>query len=343
MSALARVKIFIVHEPLLLLLALSWLGFLLALWTGVPQGGDLYPIYGGILALRSGLSPYALETGAFIKNTWSVGGDPFLPTFCVYPLPTLFLFLPLGLLSITGAAVAWKILLALSVILLVWTASDRAERILRLLLFFPFSHVLFIQNASAIFFGLSGAALSRKKLAPVAQGILAFALMLKPQASGIVGLYILYKGSRDSRTSLKVFLALSIIFLGLSFAAQPLWVSDWVEAIFKYREVLKSDPIIIPRLILISLSLGLPGQIAAPVLQFALFPPTDIYSALPLFFVWDEAPKKLGRLGAAFGALSALSYIYPGNSWIIILTLCLPAALFLLERRLSRFKNPVKS
>jgi len=330
------------RDAILLFVGLCWLGVLWAVWYQDNQAGDFYPIYIGIQALFRGESPYSPQVAFAIKSSWAwAKDDNFIRAFCAYPIPVLIIFSPLGLLPIGIAAIFWQALLLVS-ILLAWLCLGRNRRSPALwLLFFPLSHVLYIQNTSALWFALSAFMLFKwKNLRPSTLGALSLLLCLKPQAGALIGISALIESWKSSKRPTIYFIIFAALILGAAQIIQPGWMAGWITTLIHYRQMMADDPIIVSRALLIVASVGLPLRIAAPVLQFAIFPPNDIYCALSLLLVWQQTRPRVAWLGVVCAAFSALIYVFPMESIFFVAPLCIPMIIVLLaEPRWGIYKT----
>src|SRR6478752_4027290 len=70
----------------------------------IPRSTDFYPLYFGAQRLLAGLSPYGTEASRALDAQWSAVGAS---AGIAYPLPLLFLIIPLTFLAFPAAALVW--------------------------------------------------------------------------------------------------------------------------------------------------------------------------------------------------------------------------------------------
>lgn len=146
------------------------------------------------------------------------GQDPYSVYGVYYPFPLFILFVPLAVLPLHAAQIAWT---AIEFVIFVAVLKRRA---LLALFFLPviltFLEGQIVMPLLAMFF-----LLQRGKH----QGIAAAWLCIKPQLIGLLLPFLFWRAWKHDRRQLFWFGGIWLILLSASFSIQPNWVQRWLE------------------------------------------------------------------------------------------------------------------
>jgi hypothetical protein len=292
----------LIHRILLILIPLVWLTLILSNHVG----RDYYPLHWSAERLLAGESPYGVEATRQLSETWLAG---YRAGGVAYPLPALLLVVPLTILPFSVAALLWTLIGALIALtcLNLTDLTEKSQAVIVLpFLFLPFFRGAYLGQATLLWFGLSVLlVLGIKHRYTALVGICIVLLMLKPQSGLIFALAGLVWSWRVDRRALLWAGSVSILLGGISWYMQPTWFWDWLAQVKTYTDVVHPTGILPWGLLLIPACWHLPWWARVAVLQVILFPIVEVYSLLPLLFVWIAIGGKMALWGAG------LSWLYP--------------------------------
>lgn len=287
---------------------------------------DFYPLYFAAQRVLRGLSPYGADATEALAQAWDA---PFESAGIVYPLPLILLMVPFALLPFTIASVLW-IGLGIMLSLLIWVliGVDKEKSFL-LIVFLPYFRAAVLGQATLIWFGLSLlliTAFQRERYMWV--GILSVVIALKPQDGLVFGVVGLWLAARENPKVILIALITGVVLWGGSLLIQPQWLSAWLAQINLYRSIVNPPTLLPLSLVLVLACWQLPwwGKVAAA--QVALFPISDLYSALPLLMCWAsvKASPMLILVGAGISWLWSLLGL-PSTVTILWLLVLVPVIL----------------
>jgi len=266
-------------------------------------GNDYCPVYYEARLIIEGKSPYGSESSALLGSKCiSVAGGAGDP----YPLPFGLITAPLGLLPFSIAAFIWTlsgIFLAFCCFLLV---EEWPPLLLLMVLFAPLFRSASISQVTLVWFGISILLLlAMERHWWWIVGLCIAILPWKPQASLLFTLAGCWWAWRTDRKALILGIGLNGLLVGLSFIIQPGWFMSWVNQLYVYNAVVKTQWWGLWAVPLILVCWRLPWWARLGILQFLLFPVNDPYAALPMILIWIS----ISGWAALLGAFS--SWLYP--------------------------------
>jgi hypothetical protein len=321
--------------------------FLISLWiislllqkTGDGLETDFYPIYRAGQTLLAGQSPYSQTEIDHYKQVWEV---PFAAAGFAYPLPIVVGILPLLLLPLKAAAFIWVAFGIVGAVAAIRLRPDWQPILLLPFLFLPLHRAATFRQATLIWVAMIPVlvwAMRTRKSWLVGWCIVM--LPAKPQVGLLFSLAGLYWALRENRFTLIWAAGWGFLILGGSFLLDPTWLSGWMKNLQLYNEVVTPVSFLPWSLVLIVVTWKLPWYARLAAAQVALFPASDVYSALPLLLSWVGIGGRLALLGSAlswvwlFASLPSTALIF----WILILTPLIVASLFRIYLQRSNHRN----
>lgn len=279
-----------------------------------PPGKDLYQVWLGARTLLQGDDPYGPEVRAEMRRAYGWWGQHGLP----YPLPALWLHLPLALLPLSLAVWLWKVLcLATLLLFAVWRGGSWWSMLLPLL-FLPVGRAAALSQPSLTWLALACLTIiaMEQRWRPLA-GLGLALLPAKPQVGLIIAVVGLLWAWRHDRRLWWWGLGTTALIWGGSLLLFPGWWREWLVAVRAYRSAYGHLMVgSLPWALLLLLpALRLPWWGWAATAQAVLFPAHDSYVLAPLLLAWVA----LGGAPALIGVLC---------SWSGVLFLNVPALLW---------------
>lgn len=291
---------------------------------------DLYPLYYGGLAW--------VETGsAYLLDAVAPSSDRGLQIFeigNVYPLPAVFVALPLTLLPAQAAGTIWVALLVAGLI----AALRLYGGSYWLLLYVPLIEAVRIEQYTAFIVIAQIVALWALRERRVWILAVCCALILTKPNHGLAFVVAVAVLSGSWR---RIALVASSPWL-VSLALDRAWPGQWVAALARHHATLQ-QPILWP-IALLGLPLLLGGDVigAAVVLQFLALPFPGVYAASSLLLPLLRTGRVRWLVAASF--LWPFPAVAIGTAWATALTLVLPmviASLHLHRAALWRLRERV--
>jgi hypothetical protein len=321
----------LIQYALLIAAVVIFAGGLLYKWQSISPGNDFYSPYVGAQRVLAGLSPYGAQASAALAAVWH---DPFAEAGIAYPLPFLLLVIPFALLSFPVAALLWTALgVALGYASAFVARAEHARQnypagyapltFILPLAFWPFFRAARLGQASLIWFALAALlilAIQGRRGWFVA--VLVALLPLKPQAGILFALYGAWWLYRHHRRGLLLTSAIGLTLLGASHALQPGWIAAWLAQVAAYNLYVE-PPLLLPFVAALWLSfwrVQKPWWVTVAMLQAIIFPMSDLYSTLPLLFVWCLFPAPLALVGVS---MSWLALLLPASNSGLAVLLCM--------------------
>ena len=211
----------------------------------------------------------------------------------------MVLVTPLSRLPFSVAACVWVVLaLALSLLTL-RVARPWVVRLPLLFLFYPLFRAAIYAQASLMWFGLTGLfILAVKSRWRFAAGLLGVILALKPQDGALFTLYAIWLGIRHDRRILWALGGCAAVLIGASLVISPTWPQDWLAQVGVYDSIVEPASLLPWSIVMLIVTWRCPWWIRIAVAQAALFPISDVYSALPLLFYWYSRTPLVALVGA---------------------------------------------
>lgn len=284
---------------ILLALAVIIIPLWCALLLSSPRlfGFDFFPLYFAALRIREGLSPYGVQATAALQEVWKA---PFGAAGVAYPLPLIQLIVPLTVLPFGLATSLWISLGTVLALRAVQLQEDWQQHALIPFLFLPFHRCVLLGQATLVWFGLAVALIfAIRERKPRLVAILAILLLLKPQNGLVFAVLGLIWLVRSAPRALLWAGSLSLTLLGVAFALQPTWLTEWIAQVGLYQQAVTPPSLLPLGLFVVLACMRLPWWAIAASAQVVLFPLSDVYSMLPLLLCWIAIGGPLGMLGAA--------------------------------------------
>ncbi|WP_026370824.1 hypothetical protein [Kallotenue papyrolyticum] len=273
-----------------------------------PPGKDLYQVWLGARTLLHGGDPYGPEVRAEMHRAYGWWGQHGLP----YPLPALWLHLPLALLPLTPATWLWKALCLATILLFaVWRGAGWWQALVPLL-FLPLVRAFQLYQPSLTWLALACVTIitmERRWRAPAGLGLAL--LPAKPQVGLIIAVLGLLWAWRHDRRLWWWGVGCSALIWGGSLLLFPDWWREWLVAVRAYRSAyghLMAGALPWALLLLLP-ALRLPWWGWDATAQAVLFPAHDTYVLAPLLLAW----LALGGAPALIGVLCSWSGIFVLN------------------------------
>lgn len=266
---------------------------------------DFYPIHRAGRALLAGQNPYSQEEIEHYQQIWEA---PFAAAGFAYPLFLVVGVFPLLLLPLKAAAWIWAGLGVAGSIAAIRLQKEWRTILLLPFLFLPLHRAATFRQATLVWVALIVFfiwAMERRK--SWLAGWCIVMLLAKPQVGLLFSLYGLVWAFKRDRNTLLWAGAWGAAILGSSFWLQPTWVQDWMHNVALYESIVHPPSLLPWSLVLVVATWKLPWYARLAAAQVALFPLSDVYSALPLLLTWVGIGGPLALLG------SALSW-----SWLIL-------------------------
>lgn len=306
------------------------------------QATDFYPIYVGIKALFSGVSPYGQETSDFLKNNWEVVTSGIkVPPISAYPIPTLLFLSPFGLFPDSIAPLLWFSTIIFAIGFSLYKTSHGNGDIISILLFFPLYHAITIKNSSALWLPVLFLCLFRiKERNPYLLGLLLAFLPLKPQMGLLFFPYALFLAYKENRSAIKWMLIFSSVLWITSFIIYPLWIIDWLEVVKTYRNQLDANISVLLSILFLFAAILLflisiknktkpSPQAFISILTLALFPINNIYSTMLLLLYYRTIGQKPAIILSLL-SMTAFLLPNPNTALAVIITVWLPLIIFIM-------------
>lgn len=279
------------------------------------QGRDYQPPLWALQIELSGGSAYGPEMAERFRVDYD---EPFASGGFAYPLPVMWLALPIVALPDAAVGPVWFVLSVGSV--LVGLLLLRMP--LYLVFFLPLPLGAYLQQVTVLLTGLLliGIWAWQTQRWWLLSGVVALTIGAKPQTTLVVAGALAFLALRAG--AWRQMLGCHLVVAALTFALEPAWVTEWLVAVERYRTAIGLNwafewvPV---ALVLLALR-RVWGGVA--VLQIGLFPTLFGYTLLPLLVGYAAPAARSHR-----AALLAVA-----GSWLSILVLVLgmrPAWLFL--------------
>ncbi|GIV96212.1 MAG: hypothetical protein KatS3mg057_0869 [Herpetosiphonaceae bacterium] len=315
----------IIYHFLLIIIISLWLAFSITFEPGDGLGTDFYPFYRAGEAIRAGESPYSDAVVQDMMRVWKV---KFASTGFVYPLPAAIGVWPILLLPLPLATVVWTAIGAAGVFGAVGLAEDWRERVLLPFCFLPVWHAIEMHQATLVwtaFVVVLIVAMRRRSSWLV--GLCVVLLPGKPQVGLLFALAGLLWAWREDKRSLLWAAGWGMLIWGVSFALQPTWVQDWIHSLSRHTRLGPVISLLPWSLVILPFTWKLPWYAQIAALQVAIFPASDIYTALPLLLVWIHIGGWIALLGAGVSWLWLLAGMpYTITTFWLVMLLPLMAA-----------------
>lgn len=302
---------------------------------------DFYPIYRAGRVLLAGGNPYSQEE---IKHYQQVWRAPFAAAGFAYPLFMVVGIFPLLLFPLKVAAWIWVGFGIAGSIAAIRLEKNWRRILLLPFLFLPLHRAATFRQSTLVWVALAVLLLwaMRRKISWLV-GWCIVMLLAKPQVGLLFSLYGLVWGFRQDRNALLWAGGWSITILGISFWLRPDWVQGWLHNVTLYERIVRPPSLLPWGLLLLLVTWKLPLYARLAAAQVALFPLSDVYSALPLLLTWVGVGGMLALAGAALSWLWLILALPTTVTvfWMMILTPLILASLVRLKQAVSQRVEPV--
>jgi hypothetical protein len=275
------------------------------------SGRDYQPPLWALELELSGGSAYGPEMGERFRADYE---EPFASGGFAYPLPVMWLALPLVALPDIAIGPIWCILSGGSVLVGLWLLRMP----LYLVFFLPLPLGLYLQQVTVLLTGLLliGIWAWREQRWWLLSVVVALTIGAKPQSTlliaGVLALLALRAGAW------RPLLVCLLAVFGLTFALEPAWVAEWLAAIERYRAAIGLTFVYewVPvALVLFALRQHWGGL---AVLQVSLFPTLFGYSLLPLLVGYVATPSRAVALLALAGSWFSIALLGIHPAWLML-------------------------
>lgn len=298
-----------------------WFVILKIQQPGDGLGTDFYPLYHAGQTLRTGGNPYSQEEIKHYEETWDV---PFAEAGFVYPLPLVVSIWPLTFLPLFLGVLIWVVGGVIGAFSCIGLQKNWQQMVLLPFLFMPLHRSIIMKQATLVWFAVAVLLiwLIRCKKLPWLMGWCIAVLPAKPQAGLLFAVAGLLWAWRHNRQVLGWTFGWGILIWGGTFLLQPSWVFDWWESLKIYNQLVVPASFLPWSLILIATTWRLPWYARLAAVQVALFPASDVYSALPLLLTWVGINGRLALLGSSISWVWVVAHLPNSTSifWLLILT-----------------------
>lgn len=239
--------------------------------------------------------------------------EPFASGGFAYPLPVMWLALPLIALPDIAVGPLWCILSGGSVLVGLWLL-----RMPRYLIFFlPLPLGLFLQQVTVLLTGLLliGIWAWQARRWWLLSVVVALTIGAKPQTTLLIASVLALLALRAG--AWRPLLVCLLALFGLTFALEPAWVAEWLAAVERYRAAIGLNYVyewLPAALVLFALRQHWGGL---AVLQVALFPTLFGYSLLPLLVGYVATPSHSVALLALAGSWFSIVLLGMQPAWLV--------------------------
>ncbi|NJN65552.1 MAG: hypothetical protein HC884_01985 [Chloroflexaceae bacterium] len=297
------------------------------------QGRDYQPPLWALQIELSGGSAYGPEMAERFRENYA---EPFASGGFAYPLPVMWLALPIVALPDVAVGPVWLVLSVGSV--LVGLLLLRMP--LSLVFFLPLPLGAYLQQVTVLLTGLLliGIWAWRTQRWWLLSGVVALTIGAKPQTTlvmaGALALLALRAGAW------RPLLVCHLVVAALTFALEPAWVAEWLQAVERYRTAIGLNWAVewVPVAVVLLALRQFWGGLA--VLQIGLFPTLFGYTLLPLLVGYAAPVSQRGALLAVAGAwLSILVPVLGMRPAWLFLGICYLGPLLLAGARSSQERD----
>lgn len=264
-------------------------------------GTDFYPFYHTAQALMANQDPYSEAVVQDMMRVWDV---KFASTGFVYPLPAAIGVWPILLLPLPLAIAVWTVLGAVGTGAAIFLPKEWKSIWLLPFCFMPFYHSIIMHQATLVWCAFAVfLVLGMRKHWSWLVALCIVLLPGKPQVGMLFVPFGLFWAWREDRRTLWWVAGWTVLIWGGTFAVQPTWVQDWLNSLNRHSRIGHTISMLPYSLILLVATWRLPWYARVAAAQVALFPASDVYTALPLLLCWVHIGGPLALIGAGISWL----------------------------------------
>lgn len=271
--------------------------------VGMLAGGRDYqpPLWALQIELAGG-SAYGEEMAEQFRQEYA---EPFASGGFAYPLPVMWLALPIVALPDVAIGPVWCVLSVGSVLL----GLVLLRMPVYLVFFLPLPLGMYLQQVTVLLTGLLliGIWAWREQRWWLLAAIVALTIAAKPQTTFVVAATLGVLALRAG--AWKPLVVCGLVVAGLTFALEPTWLAQWLAAVARYRAAIGQTWVFewLPVAVVLLAMQHYWGALA--VVQISLFPTLFGYTLLPLLVGYVDAGARRFALLAVICSWGAVALV----------------------------------